>query len=511
MSQLVAVFNQFVYIALVLSFYILKVHLPMHQIQLDTVLIDDRLAKHREIYTDTNSLLIVYDNPTLVPSLEGFRNKAKNFFKLENVDLVEKSSSIRFKEYEYVLFVEKGSHSELKISNDLMNRFTIFYTSFTDLQAKLSLEGHTYLKLITDSSFVPFSKAYATVYAKILYLNTDQETKALSGQTVKAVRASDKVKPAVERAIRQVAGEHVEIEHISNFNVKNTFGIFVNSATPNEDQLKKHFQAILDQYDEEFVESRPTLGLNLLIETVSKPVKPDTKRYHVYRNCLYLKTSPEEAAEDISRAIQYLVIHAFGLVKLSDSYRDIFGKENYPAVLRLANQLRERRVLKTSLVFLESLRYINQNTNLAIKTQHLQPLNEALQNYEEYLQKRDLVKLRELSDYNEHAYFYSTYLFDPYVTGLLLIIFISGVSPLIKVIKEQAILTVVYCRRKKYLDKDINALSSLDWFFMRSFVAIDKKDFESDEEEDEDNPPPEDPNKSEINKDETKREKLKVD
>lgn len=70
---------------------------------------------------------------------------------------------------------------------------------------------------------------------------------------------------------------------------------------------------------------------------------------------------------------------------------------------------------------------------------------------------------------------------------------------------------MVYCRRKKYLDKDINALSSLDWFFMRSFVAIDKKDFESDEEEDEDNPPPEDPNKSEINKDETKREKLKVD
>jgi hypothetical protein len=489
MSRVISIINQFAYLFLVLGFYYIKVHLPMHQVQLDTALIDSRLEKHREVFSDSNALAIVVDDPNIMHSLESFANKAKNFFRLDRVEILAKSAGASFGEFEYVMYVEKGGQTELKVSTTSMNRFTLYYSGATELLGKLAVEAHAYLRLVTDSSYVPLSKAYATVYAKLLFLASDAETKALAAAAVRATRASPGFAAGIDKAVRRVAGEHVRVEQVSNFNVKNTFGVFVNSATPNEDQLKKHFQGVLDLYDEEFVESRPTLGLNLLIETVSKPLKPEAKRYHVYRNCLYLKTSPADAAADIERAMQYLAVHAFGLAKLSDAFREVFGREDYPAVLTLAGQLRERRVLKTSLVFLESLRYVNANLNLAVKAEHLQPLNEALADYEAILGQPDIVRLRELSDYNEHAYFYSTYLFEPYVTGLLLIVAISGVSPLVKIIKEQLILTLFYCRRKPRLDKDFNALSSLDWFFLRSFVAIDQQDFDSEDEDDK----PEDP------------------
>ena len=483
MSRVLAVLNQFGYLGLVLGFYYIKVHFPMNQIQLDSALIEEKIAEHKAVYSDSNKLAIVLDDPNTEMVLSGFSLKIKNFLKLEDVVLLERNSTQVFSDYEFVMFVEKGSEPELKISDQFINRFTVYYTSHQDLMSKVDTDAFAYLLWIADKSYVQLSKGYQKVYLKLHFLSADHETKALNKEAVQAIRRSPKLFPTIDQTVKQVAGQDVEVVHLMNFNVKNTFGIFVNSMTPNEAQLKKSFQGMLEAYDEEFVEAVPTLGLNIMIETVSKPIREDAKRYHTYRNCLYLKTSPTEAAVDLQRAVQYLIIQTFGLAKISDEFRKVFGREDYEAVIAFVNRLRERRILKTSLVFLESLRYVNENTNFAIKDEHLQPLQEAISSYSRKLAANDFWALLSLSNYNEHAFFYSTYLFEPYVQGLLLIIAISGVSPLMKVLKEEIILTVVYCRKRKYLGKDINALSSIDWFFERSFVAIDQNDYDSVDED----------------------------
>lgn len=476
--------NQFAYIGLVLGFYYLKVHLPMNQIQLDTALIDEQIAAHREVYTDSQSFAIVYDDESVLPVLDGFATKSKNFLKLEAVDFIKHSNELRFGEYEFVMFVEKGSQTEVKISNHTINRFTVYYSSLVELGSKTNLEAFGYLRMIADPSYAPLSKAYSKIYVKLLYLVTDDESKALNTATLKAIRSNPSFVPVVDKSIKKIVGDHVEIVYSNNFNVKNTFGVFVNSLTPNEDVLKRQFQALLEDYDQEYVESKPTLGLNVAIESTARQLPPANKRLHAYRNAAYLKTNSADAVADVVRSLQYVMVNAFGLEKISTEMRQIFGVENYSAVIGFVNKLRERRILKTSLVFLESLRFVNENTNLAIKEEHIGPLIRYLQHHKETLKNRDYETLQELSNYNEHAFFVSTYMFESYIYGLLLIVVLSGVSPLMKVLKEELILTLVYCRRQKYLARDVNVLSSVDWFFERSFVAIDQYDYDSEDYDD---------------------------
>ena len=68
---------------------------------------------------------------------------------------------------------------------------------------------------------------------------------------------------------------------------------------------------------------------------------------------------------------------------------------------------------------------------------------------------------------NEVNYFSSTYMYEEYSRGLFVLIFISALSPLIKIVKENTINAI--CKRKTkdkdYSVGDVSILSTLDCLF----------------------------------------------
>lgn len=73
---------------------------------------------------------------------------------------------------------------------------------------------------------------------------------------------------------------------------------------------------------------------------------------------------------------------------------------------------------------------------------------------------------------NEVNFFQSTYMYEEYSRGLFVLIFISAVSPLIKIVKEYTVNAM--CKRKKegkqYSVGNISILSMLDCLFQFELV-----------------------------------------
>lgn len=486
MSRTLAISNQLVYLTLILSFYYVKVHLPLNQVQLDSAQIADRISKHRSLYSDSNTLAIVLEesegNTGIENLLESFALKVKNFMKLGEVVFVGKKNYNQ-SEFEYALFIVKGSQAEIKISEESLNRVTVYYSSQQDLMQKVTTEAFAYFLWISDKSHVSLAKGYQKVYYKMHFLTKDQDSRDLNKRAVKKLRSGSDIVGRLNGAIKKVVGQEAEITHLMNYNVKNTFGPYVNSMTPNQAVLSNHFQAILERYDEEQVESVPTHALNVLLDISDASVTDTSRqRYLVYRNCLYLKTSVDSLEDDLLRSTQYLLVRNFGLDNMSDEFRKIFGREDYSSVLLLANRFRERRILKTSLVFLRSLYYVNENTRFAIKKAHLQTIQEALEDYPTTLNHRDYWTLLSLSNYNEYNYFESTYMYEQYVWGLFTLIFLSCISPMFKLLKDEIVSMIMTRKHRSSAVSDVSLLSMLSFIFESNIVDcyVDNDDVNAD-------------------------------
>lgn len=471
MARRIAILNQLVYLSTIMAFYYINVHMPINQVQLDSSLIDMRIADHQLVYADSNIMAIVYDDPSIENALGSFAQKLKNFMKLDDIRFVHRRT-FNQSEYEYVIHTTKATENELKISDDSLNRVTVLYTSMHELSQIINIDTFAYFLWISDRSHITYAKGYHTIYYKLHYLVKDQHSKTLNRHAVRSVRYHDTLKYDLDKAIKSVVGQNVQIKHLSNYNVKNTFGVYVNSITPNADILKTHFQSIIERYDEELVESVPTMALNIVVDVNDRPLSDSSRlRYHAYRNCLYLRTTAASIADDLLRASKYLLVKNFGLDTMSDEFRKIFGREEYGKVLKLANMFRERRILKTSLVFLRSLKYINENRRFAIKKQHLQNIQDALENYHTTLSNKDYPVLLALSNYNEHNYFDTTYMYEQYIYGLLTLIVIACVSPMFKLLKDEILNRLLYCRRRDRASIDFSVLSLVSFMFETSVVA----------------------------------------
>jgi hypothetical protein len=259
---------------------------------------------------------------------------------------------------------------------------------------------------------------------------------------------------------------------------------------PNTESLNKKFRDFIEEHDEELYETVPTKAMNILIELSSKPLREDeSRKYFIYRNALYLKTTTATFYKDLLRAVQYFSLRLFGLEELNHEFRNIYMKEDYLRVLELSHLVRRRRILRNSLVFLESLQYVNSNPILEIKEQYIPYIDSVLKNYSHILENQDLKTLMKLCDFNNYNFFTSTYMFEQYVIGLLLLIGISGLSPLIKFIKGflfRFIFSLFSIKEDSTIKKDYGILSAIDWFFERNLVALDEDDLYSLDSEDED-------------------------
>lgn len=483
MAKLLGSLNQLAYLALVLGFYYTQVHLPMHQVQLDARLIADNVEHHKKLYSDSNIMAIEITDQVSQNVVATFGQKIKNFMKLDEVRFV-RSGEYAESDFQYLLRLVKSDQPSLKVSEESLNKVTVFYTSVHDLTQQVNVDCFGYFLWINEKSHLAFSKSYEKIYLKYHFLVKDADSKILNRRAINALKQGKLIMEDVKKSVQKVAGPEVkEVISLINYNVKNTFGPSVNSINPNSNLLKLHFESLLDYHDEELIESVPTLGLNFLIDIQQAPVTEDhRKRFLVYRNCLYLKTSLASLDNDLLRAARFLSLKVFGLDLMSEEFSKIFGHQDYGLVLRFAEQFRQRRILQTSLTLLRSLAYINNHERMAIKAEHLTPLTSAMSDYYKVLQARDFSKLMRLSNYNEMNYFDSTYMFEQYVYGLFSLILISGISPMVKLIKEEVVKTIFYCRKKSRLATEFGALTFLEFFFGRSLVAMDQADYDSDDE-----------------------------
>jgi hypothetical protein len=230
--------------------------------------------------------------------------------------------------------------------------------------------------------------------------------------------------------------------------------------------------------------------MNIMIELSSKPLREDeSRKYFIYRNALYLKTTVSTFHRDLLRAVQYFSLRLFGLEELNRDFRSIYMREDYPRVLQLSQLMRRRRILRNSLVFLESLQYVNSNPILEIKQNYIPEFESLLKNHSKVLETQNLKALMKLCEFNDYNYFTSTYMFEQYVIGLLLLVGISGLSPLIKFIKGlvfRFVFSLFSIKEDSTIKKDYGVLSAIDWFFERNLVALDEDDLYSLDSEDED-------------------------
>lgn len=511
--QLLSVFNQLAYVLTIAVFYFFKVHLKLHQTQIDQGLIAAAIDSHKKIYSNSNSLLIICAEPALQTSLTSFSQRLKNILKLSAVDFSIQDptqtptsadsslSSHASDAYEYTLTLLKSATPRVDyFPSDLLNRVTVHYNTDQGLMQNLDGEVFGYLLWIHDSIHLFYSTTVDKVYLKLYFLQRKDEGSErirIGAEIVHQGKIIDGIKDNVKR----VVGDNVEIRTVFDYDLKNIFVPLIKMQEPPIDTLNQRFRTLSDKLDEELAENVPTQALSIFVDLWgTDPTSKQSlsnQKYTVYDGSLYLPTNPTNFSADLPRAAQYLLTQVFGLAELSDEYRKIYGKEDYPMVLRIAKMLRKRRLHKQALNFLESLKYVNDNQNFVIKENVLNEILGWLDNYDSKVIKPLLTSpmdsrshftpeqtLRSMSKLNNLNYFDSTYLFEQYVYGLLMLIFISGFSPLFKLLKEKIILMLL-CRKKRYLGKDVGALSSIDWFFERNFVASDENDYLSIDSEDE--------------------------
>lgn len=76
--------------------------------------------------------------------------------------------------------------------------------------------------------------------------------------------------------------------------------------------MNKRFNSLLERHDSHLVESEHTQALKIFVDLTARP-NDKHRRYKVYRNAMYLKTSPATIKDDLLKALKYLGIVVFEL------------------------------------------------------------------------------------------------------------------------------------------------------------------------------------------------------
>ena len=487
----VTILNQVLYLAAVVLFYYFKVHLKMNKVQLSEGLVQEALDLHRSVYLSDKRLCVYLEDKNDALLLEsGLARLATLLQTEETVYFDTKQAAVAEHRCEFMITFKRSNRDLVVYDSKNINAVTVEYTTNSKQVAIFEKEVEPYFMLLNRPNMVEHSKFFEKLILKHMFLRKGSEEKPMIAEAVSILRRNATALHSLKASIEKVVGENTEIAHQVHYNLKNTFVPTINLLDPNTESLNKKFRDFIEEHDEELYETVPTKAMNILIELSSKPLREDeSRKYFIYRNALYLKTTTATFYKDLLRAVQYFSLRLFGLEELNHEFRNIYMKEDYLRVLELSHLVRRRRILRNSLVFLESLQYVNSNPILEIKEQYIPYIDSVLKNYTHILENQDLKTLMKLCDFNNYNFFTSTYMFEQYVIGLLLLIGISGLSPLIKFIKGflfRFIFSLFSIKEDSTIKKDYGILSAIDWFFERNLVALDEDDLYSLDSEDED-------------------------
>lgn len=192
-----------------------------------------------------------------------------------------------------------------------------------------------------------------------------------SSDVAKAANIAKSLKKEISKHVAIIAGDQAQQVFYLNYGIKNTLGSQVRSLEPNKTLIEQRFRQLLDHQDSYMVESEPTQSLKVFVDLSALPGQNRPRRLHTYKNALYLHTSVDTFQRDLIKAFKYLALNVFEFASCADKYRETIGTLSYSGVRMVVRMLRARRIFKSSLTFLESLDYINSNTNFIIKPEYL--------------------------------------------------------------------------------------------------------------------------------------------
>lgn len=519
-----SIVNQLTYLLLVVMFYLVRVHFVQHQVQIDTHLVTSALERHRTVFTDKRTLGIILTKEAMESGLTldqanvalgTFPNKASALLKLEapvgvivdvtagkvtqtatqgsDTEILPQSgssqdlSSYQFRIYLRPIGPRENAAPALVHSKSRVYEFELRYRVISDIQRLLDQDTLPLVELILNPQLITPAKSFKHVHLKLMFLVGDKEDRELVRRGVTALQTDKQIIQSIKSDLRKISGPSVQVHVSYVFDVKNTLNPMINMMNPNQEVLKPRLQKLIEDFDYERSESTETQALNVLIEVGSRPISAN-KKFTTYRHSVYVKTSEKDIVTDLQKATRYLSLEVFGLSQLVQKLSETTGRRNHEETLNFAQKLKHRRILALSLNALETVEYINSNLNFRIKDSQLPKITDFLQKgHATAIQTNNLAVLDDFSSLREQNFFETTYIFEQYVYGLMALVFISSVSPLLKVVKEYLFGWMFsFICPKKNTDKqtnnkaDVSLLSVLEWLFEKDLIALDDKDMESD-------------------------------
>ena len=487
--------NQMVYLGLLAGWYYFFVHMKMHQVQLDPLKIETAIQAAQEYYNSGNNFIIQIDDPALQDLVTPFGNRVANLLSLAEVKISPLSDqSVKTSDFEHRLLIERGTENRVIYSNQSLNELKVVYKDREGMLGKVEGEVFDYITWINKKDMIGVSKKYANVLLKFIILDRNNPPpKKIVQQTLSQ---GNFITKTIFEDVKTIYPSS-KVDYIFIFNTSINRSSYQHIENGNLAQMSNIYQTILNFHNEELAYSERSKGPTVLIEFCNRKAGnlEEEKKYRVYRDLIHLKVYDVSSLQaDVRMALQVLLLQMSGLDILDQEYQNIYKRRDFDEVIRIRKSLEERRAYKRSLVGLKSIQYVNNNLNFKIKPEEVLQVQSKIETFVDDIRTKKWDKLEEIGRYIDYTYFYSTYMFEQYVWGLLILIFISGLSPFVKFLKEKLILLLFFCRKnknQKYLARDIGGLSSIDWFFERSVVALDERELlslGSDEELDTDKP-----------------------
>lgn len=384
-----------------------------------------------------------------------------------------------------------GKENRVEFDEEVDFGINVHYHDFAYVQTSLLNNFTPFIRMVEARSVdIGSVSHYDIVYINLFFLEYRVEDNLEARRFKQQMIDTDfSVMRNLNKSIQKVFSSTTKVKYTIQYNVKNTFKPFVDLLEIDQEKVKKLFVEYLDTRSNSLNERKRTIGFNVMLDLSSEKISGNRFILHDDAS-IYLKTSASNLNSDIEDSVKLMMIKKLKLDDFMEDYFSIYRSFDYDRVFKLHKSICTWNIYKRVSVFLESLKYINSNLRLKIKEEYLNKIADYMERYETIAKNKDIESMMLLSQYNEMNIFTSTYMFEQYIYGLLLLILVSGFSPLLKFLKVYIIgYLSSLCRKKVESDpergappqKDYGMLSALDLIFERNVVAMDEDDYRSDD------------------------------